>query len=830
MNFIDPQLLPVITLDKSHNIYLVALSLLIAILTSFTIIKTSERIHASTVRLEKNSWVIFAAFSMGIGIWATHFIGLLAIQFPVPVTYDPGLTLFSMMPVILASFVSLSLMNKSEVNYKRLSFAGIFLAMGVCAMHFIGMLAIELNAYIVFIKYIFILTCIAAFIFAVILLKVQSTVFQYNNKQFFSKKQCIASLKIAGVVSGMHYITLQAAVFIPVQQINDIPMALNTTVLSGIISFIVLLLLIIAVIVTELFRYKERAETLQKNEQELKISATSFQTNEAIMVADENMNVVRVNNAFSRITGYSELEILGQKPDFLNSGKQDEQFYKKRWETLFTEEKWSGEIWNRRKNGEIFPAWETISLVKDEGSNVTHCISFFSDITDFKLAEKEIEKLAFYDALTELPNRRLLCDRLEHELNNARRYDRAGLLFFLDLDRFKNINDSLGHSVGDELLIQTAQRLQSLLRDTDTAVRLGGDEFVILVSSQDGIRTDLLEQSSVIAEKVLNIISSPYKIGKYELFITTSIGITLFTGLDETVEQLLKRADTAMYQAKEAGRNTFRFYQQSMQEAVDIKLKIERNLRIALENNEFSLHYQPQLCDKNEVIAVEALIRWQNKELGSVSPAEFLPIAEDTGLIIAIGKWTIEMVCEQINLWEEQNIHIPQIAINISAKQFFQSGFVSMLDLITFEHSIDPNRVILEINEGVFLGNLEEAIDIMNILKERGFSFSIDDFGTGYSSLTYLKKLPFDQLKIDEAFTKDMVNLPRDLAIVKALILMAKGLGLNLIAEGVDTEQQLAYLSEFGCHNYQGYYFSKPLPAEQISEYLKKKNIRFDNI
>ncbi len=667
------------------------------------------------------------------------------------------------------------------------------------------------------------------FIFTYMVKEIKSLFVLIQQYQLNNIKKTMAASLSGLTLAFMPYTPLYAEEKTSPENMNDVLIEIDSMMLTGIISFVLMLLIIIVVVATKMFRYKDSVQRLHKNEQELKIAATSFNSNEAIVVTDEKTHIVNVNTIFTEITGYSEQEVIGKTSEFLYSEKQDNEFDNTRWKTLLEEGKWTGECWSCRKNGDVFPILETISSVKNENNDVTHYVSYFSDLTDFKLAEKEIDKLALYDTMTELPNRRLLHERLEHELNNARRYDRAGLLLMLNLDRFKNINDSLGYAVGDEILIQTAQRLQTLLRDTDTAVRLGGDEFVILVSAQDGIRTDLLEQSSVIAEKIHTIINTPYKVEKYELFLTTSIGITLYTGYDETEEQLIKRADTAMYQAKEAGRNTYRFYQQSMQEAVDIKLKTERNLRGALANEEFSLHYQPQLSDKNEVIAVEALIRWQNDELGNVSPAEFLPIAEETGLIIAIGKWTIETVCEQINQWDRQHIHIPQIAINISAKQFLQSGFISMLDLIVFEYAIDPNRVILEITEGVFLGKLEEVADKMDILKERGFSFSIDDFGTGYSSLTYLKSLPFDQLKIDEAFTKEMVNQPRDMTIVKALILMAKGLGLNLIAEGVDTEQHLTYLSEFGCHNYQGFYFSKPLPADQISVYLKHINIRFDN-
>jgi len=431
------------------------------------------------------------------------------------------------------------------------------------------------------------------------------------------------------------------------------------------------------------------------------------------------------------------------------------------------------------------------------------------------------EKLTLYDPLTELPSRRLLNERLTHELNLAKRYHRAGVILFLDLDRFKKINDSLGSLVGDQILIETAHRLQSLLRETDTAVRLEKDEFVILSSAQDGITFDLTEQSHAIAEKVINVILEPYFIGNHKLHLSASIGITLYTGVDESVDLLLKKADAAMYKAKKAGRNTYRFYQKSIQEAEDDKLNIESNLRKAVSNNELSLHYQPQHSDKNTVIGVEALLRWNNPNLGQLAPSIFIPVAEESGLILEIEQWVLETVCKQINLWDKQNIAIPHVAINISAKQFHQADFVSNFAHTVLEHQVNPKRLMLEITENVFLNNIEDVIDKIHVLKQKGFKFSLDDFGTGYSSLTYLKRLSFDQLKVEQSLVREFINQPTDVAFVKAIITMAKGLGLELIAEGVETEEHLAFLSSFECNSYQGYYFSKPLPTEQLSKYIK---------
>lgn len=829
MNFINPQHPPPVTLEIGYNSYLVVLSIVIAVLAAFSAFASSERVRASSSHLEKTFWILFGAIALGSGIWAMHLIGLLALVIPIQRSFDIKMNLLSMIPAIFTSSIVLWQMSQS-FSQKKILWCSILLGVSMGFMHYIGMMSMALNARLFHSRPIFLLSIIVAITFATIALTLYFKTPNQKNYQFISKKQINSAILMGLAVFGMHYIAMQAVIFVPATNMEHNITEVNPIVLSIIISFLVLVFLAFALIIPHMLRFKQMAIALQDNDENLKIAAIAFQTHEGIMITDKNSGIVRVNEAFTRITGYEEEEVIGKTPNLLKSKKHDAQFYKNIWDSVIADGKWNGEIWNQRKNGKVYPEWQTITAVKDETGVTTHYISTFSDITKLKQAEKEIENLVFYDPLTELPNRRLLQERLEHELKIARRYQRAGIVFFLDLDQFKHINDSLGHSVGDKLLVETADRLKSLLRDTDTAVRLGGDEFVILANAQDGIHSDIIEQSRVIAEKILNTINMAYLIDSHELFISASIGITLYTGLDETVEILLKRADTAMYQAKDAGRNTYRFYQHSMQKTADKRLKMERSLRMAIEKDELSLHYQPQFSSKNEIIAAEALIRWNNPDLGMISPAEFIPLAEETGLIIPIGKWVIETVCEQIVQWEKLDIHIPHVAINISAKQFHQADFVSILIQTLFEKEIDPERVMLEITESVFLGSFDDVKDKMNVLKKSGFSFSIDDFGTGYSSLTYLKRLPFDQLKIDQTFIRGLINHPGDEAIVKAIIVMAKGMKLSLIAEGVETGRHLTHLSRHGCHIYQGYYFSQPLSASMFCEYVKQHSYTVEQI
>jgi diguanylate cyclase (GGDEF)-like protein/PAS domain S-box-containing protein len=823
MEFFYQQAVSQPILPQSYNPYLVILSVSIAIISAFTAFGISERISATKTKTHQLLWILFGASTMGTGIWAMHFIGLLALILPVPVAYNLTITIISVLPAIFASGLVLWLKNKSPCSCYRLWFCGILLGGGIGIMHYIGMMAMEVNASMYHIQSLFILSLLVAILLATVALKIQSESDCQFIYRFVDKKQAYSAVIMGLAVSGMHYIAMEATVFVQASSEHTFETAVNTPLLAVMISTVMLLSLLLAIVIPLMLRYKQMSCELARNEEVLRIAATAFQTHEAIMITDADANIIRVNEAFVKVTGFTEAEVLGKNPRLLNSGKQNTIFYKNMWNAIKTVGNWSGEIWNRRKNGEIFSEWQTISTVRDAKGSITHYVSFFSDITDFKNSKQTVEKLAFYDPLTDLPNRRLLYERLSDELMVAKKYQHIGALLFIDLDRFKNINDSLGHSVGDHLLIKVAQRLQAILDKDSTAIRLGGDEFIVLIASQQQSANELINHAESIAENIIAEICLPYVIAEHDLYISPSIGITLYTRDDDNVDLILRRADTAMYHAKDAGRNTYRFYQSSMQEQADARLIMEKNLRKAIEKNELSMYYQPQSSFTGEIVGAEALIRWNQTEQGMISPADFIPVAEETGLIIDIGCWVINAVCLQIHSWDLQGVVVQHIAVNISPKQFHQADFVSVVIKIIEDYDINPCRILLEITEGVFLKNIDEAIRKMNTLREYGFNFSIDDFGTGYSSLSYLKRLPFDQLKIDQSFTNDMMTNPQGAAIVQAIIVMAESLGLNLIAEGVETNKQLNSLSDYGCHFFQGYYFSKPLPPEQFIEYFFNK-------
>lgn len=559
-------------------------------------------------------------------------------------------------------------------------------------------------------------------------------------------------------------------------------------------------------------------------EDEMRIAAIAFESQEGLFVTDVNGVILRVNQAFTRLTGYSAEEAIGRTPELLRSGRHDKQFYQKMWETIKAQCYWQGEIWNRRKNGKIYAEWLTISAVTAPDGQITHYVGTFSDITQNSEAEAEIHRLAYYDALTQLPNRRLLQDRLGQALIATQRNGHCGAILFLDLDNFKILNDTRGHEVGDLLLVEVAQRLHACVRGSDTVARLGGDEFVVLLEDLSGEIQEAAAQSKLLGEKLLETIAQPYFLKDREYHCTASIGVGLFVDNDTTTEELLKRADLAMYQAKNAGRNALSFFDPDMQRVLDRQSALANDLRQACTRQELRLHYQPQIDSTRGVIGAEVLLRWEHPERGLVAPGDFIPLAEETGLILTIGHWVLETACAQLKAWEgDQFTHDLQLAINVSARQFRQSDFVGQVRQVLDQTGANPKRLKIELTESMVLDNVNDAIAKMQALRALGVGFSMDDFGTGYSSLSYLKQLPLDQLKIDRSFVTNLITDSNDAAIVKAIITLGQTFGLSVIAEGVETGAQRELLLQHGCHVFQGYHFSRPVPLHEFEHYLGQK-------
>jgi len=557
-------------------------------------------------------------------------------------------------------------------------------------------------------------------------------------------------------------------------------------------------------------------------EVKLRIAAIAFESQEAMVITDADTVILQINQAFTKITGHTALEVVGRKMNIFKSGRHDAAFYDAMWDCINRTGEWQGEIWDRRKNGEIYPKWLTITAVKDDHGAVINYVGTHTDITERKLAEDEIRKLAFYDPLTRLPNRRLLTERLKQAQAASNRSKQIGALLFIDLDDFKTLNDTLGHDRGDLLLQQVAERLSACTRESDTIARQGGDEFVMILEDLGEDIDEAASSAEAAGRKILAILNEPYQLAGKDHHTTPSIGITLFQDHRGSIDDLLKQADIAMYQAKAGGRNTLRFFDPVMQAAVVTRAAVESDLRHALAENQFKLYFQTQVSHDLRILGAEVLLRWQHPERGLIFPGEFITPAEETGLICPIGQWVLETACSQLLTWEgDPDARHLHLAVNVSARQFRQPDFVEQVRQALSKRKFAPERLKLELTESVVLDSIDEAASKMRSLKEMGVHFSMDDFGTGYSSLAYLTKLPLDQLKIDQSFVRNIGVNPTDSAIVQTIIGMAGNLGIEVIAEGVETEAQRAFLERHGCLICQGYLFSKPVPLEAFEHLLR---------
>lgn len=546
------------------------------------------------------------------------------------------------------------------------------------------------------------------------------------------------------------------------------------------------------------------------DEDSLRQAAAVFDsTQEGVLVTDRNQRIVHVNPAFSRITGYSADEVLGQDPRLFKSGRHDTAFYNGLWNALTQRGSWSGEIWNRRKNGEVFPMWQCIRGIHDENGNLSHYVAVFSDISALKRSQHELDYLAHHDPLTTLPNRLLFSERIEQALQREKQ---NGALLLIDLDHFKIINESLGHNTGDQLLKQIGERLDGLFDKQLTLARLGGDEFGLL--SSDCAHA---EQASQLAQRLLDSLAEPFSIAGETLFISASIGISLFPNDGGSVEQLLRNADSALFRAKSSGRHTFSFYSQEMTAQARQRVKLEAELRQALEQGQLRVYYQPiHHLDDGRLLGAEALVRWQHPQRGLVPPGEFIPIAEDSGLIGAIDAWVLEQACAQMCRWLAEGGELEFVAVNVSSRLFSRGELDLRVARVLEQTGLAPAYLELEVTESAVMDDPDRALELLQHLHGLGVRLAIDDFGTGYSSLARLKRLPVDKLKLDQSFVRGLPNDSEDAAIARAVITLGQSLGLRVLAEGIEQPEQADFLRELGCKLGQGYWFGRPQPAEQL--------------
>ena len=556
----------------------------------------------------------------------------------------------------------------------------------------------------------------------------------------------------------------------------------------------------------------------RKTEHRLRQAAAVFEnTTEGVVITDADANILAVNRAFCAISGFTEEEAIGQNPRLWKSNRHDRAFYQTMWSSLLKTGQWQGEIWNRRHNGDIHPVWMNISSIRDDQDKPINYISVFSDITSLKQSQEHIQYLAHHDPLTDLPNRLLLNDRLQHALLHAHRTENKLAVIFVDLDNFKQINDSLGHPVGDKVLQEVSKRLRNQIRETDTVARVAGDEFIIILEDMPHSQT-----TAHIAEKILASFETPFFFGGQQLHITISMGISIYPDDGEDVTTLVKNADAAMFRTKESGKNNYSFYTAELTEAALERLKLENELRVALSKQQLQVYYQPQYSlDTGELTGAEALMRWVHPELGLISPVKFIPIAESTGMIVDIGAWILQEACAQAKAWQDAGYDFPRIGVNIAGQQIQRDDLVEKVVIALEQSGLSAQSLELEVTETFIMQRAQKAINTLGNLKQLGVKLAIDDFGTGYSSLSYLKILPIDKLKIDRSFIRDIPRDSNDEAIARAVIALAKSMQLHVIAEGVETEEQQDFLSAEGCEEVQGFLYSRPVAAKEFEEMLQ---------
>ncbi len=919
-----------------YDPWLVGLSILIAVFAAYAAFDVAARIATSPTQAQAVGWTAIGALAMGGGTWAMHFIGMLAFSLPCRVAYDPGLTLLSILPGILASAVALRVISHGRVTPRALLTGAVLLGAGIGTMHYTGMAAYRLDGLVRYDPTLFGVSLVVAILLAMLALWIRDGLRTRVSPRWLA---LLSAMVMGSAVSGMHYTAMAAAYFISDGRPDIADSGLPAHFLALWVSIVTALLIGLVLIAAMAGRQHALARQLRSSEQRLRrildttqegfcmtdleeeriiqanpafarmlggnpeqfvghslfefvdeanlailreqgikrargeqsvyeidlirldgralpcqFSATPSydddglrvgafalvsdltgrraheayvrqvvamfeSTAEGVMLTDHDGNIVSVNPAFTKVTGYSEAEALGKNPRFLQSGRHTESFYQQIWAELQGTGHWQGELWNRRKNGEVYPEWLTISAVPDSEGALQSYVGVFSDISYIKRSEEALERLAHYDPLTELPNRILLHAQVNHAIEHAARHRKRIAVMVLDLDGFKTVNDSLGHPAGDRLLQTIAARLLRLLRREDTVARLGGDEFAVVIENARSC-----DNPGLIAEKIIQAVSAPVDLDGHSALVTASVGIALYPDDGRDTTSLLQAADMAMYASKQAGRNTSRFHHADMTRAARHRLKIEHGLRQALEHEQLEVWFQPQFdLDTGALIGSEALVRWRLPERGLVPPNEFIPIAEETGLILPLGEWVLRRACEQAVDWRHRGLEAGSVSVNVAGPQVERGDFYATVASVLAATGLPAECLELEITESFLLRNAEQARTVVEKLSELGVRVAIDDFGTGYSSLSYLKLLRVNKLKIDQSFVRDLPDDRDDAAITRAVISLGHNLGFKVIAEGVETEAQRDFLRQEGCDQSQGYFHSRPLPAAEFEAYLRAR-------
>jgi diguanylate cyclase (GGDEF)-like protein/PAS domain S-box-containing protein len=786
---------------------------------SFTALSHAERMRESTGR-QATAWMIAGGVTLGMAVWSMHFIGMLAFHLPIPIAYDTLLTFLSALPAIAAALLGFHLLRSPRLQLGKVMVGGFFMGMGITAMHYTGMAALKMQPAISYDPTIFVLSVVIAITAAIGALLI---VYIGEKTGLHPLVQHLFGAVIMGfAIAGMHYTAMAAANFAP----NSVCLVSSREIDPHLLALMVTLgclgLFSLGGFANSFDRHmaldklRQAHAQLESSQKELQISASAFEVQEGVVIMDADGNILRANQSFSELMGYSAEEVLGRTAELLMSERHDGQFYAGMLKALQDEKYWLGEIWIKHKDGVINPYRLTITAVTNPDGKATNYVAAFSDIREFKEAQENILQLAFNDPLTQLPNRRLFYDRLEQEITRAGRSSLKLALLFIDLDHFKEVNDTLGHDMGDILLKDAALRLSRCLRASDTVARQGGDEFTIILP-------DLYDVEDVqhVVQALLYEMSQPFHLKEQTVYVTASIGIAFFPEDAMDATHLMKSADQAMYTAKHHGGNRARYFTQSMQTLADVRMAIANDLHTALAENQFRVHYQPIIeLTTGAIHKAEALIRWLHPVRGNISPAEFIPIAEETGLIVEIGDWVFREAARQTAIFRATHDPRFQTSVNVSPVHFYNAhdyhdDWFEYLN----EIGLPGESLVIEITEGLLMDTSESIYKQLLDFRNAGLELSLDDFGTGYSSLSYLKKFDVDYLKIDRSFVSNLTADSDDLAICEAMIVMAHKLGMKVIAEGIETVEQRDILLNAGCDYGQGFLFSKPVPIDEFPRF-----------
>jgi len=796
-----------------YNPWLVILSILVAIFTSSMAMQIAGMAGTGENSWQRRAAIATGSFALGGGIWAMHYIGMLALLLCTRVDYAPAPTILSMLPALGASAVALHMLARQRITARQLIASGVLVGAGIGAMHYSGMSAMEMTAKLRYDPWAFALSILVAVVLAMPALWVRFGLRKWG-RMSPAWSVAISGIVMGLAISGMHYTGMWAARFIGTPTTALQP-AMGASFIAPTIAFFTVVLTILVVGVNGAIRYRQLYHQSQFNESRLQaILDTAV---DGIITVDSGGIVQSLNRSIEGLFGWHPTEVIGEHirmliPEF--DVTQHDAFQRGRLLKDPAQVHSVGkEVIGKCKDGMLTPvrlAFGKVTLLER-----SLFVGIISDISERKSAEEKINFIAFHDNLTELPNRILLQDRFEQAMEHARREkSKVGLLFF-DLDHFRTINDSLGHAVGDALIKAVAERLKDCVRASDTISRHGGDEFLVILQNIPDA-----EVAAPILAKIVDQLMQPYEIEGLELHTSVSIGVAIYPDDGMDFDTIMKKADMAMYRAKDAGRNTFRLFDEQMNVDVVEQLKMRNGLRRALENNEFVLHYQPQIdLATGKLIGAEALIRWAHPEHGLIYPGRFIQVAEDSGLIVQIGEWVLREACRQAVEWHQAGIHNLVMAVNFSAVQFKRSDLVHLVSSVLNESGIAPALLELELTESILIADTENMLATVRRLKQLGVKLSIDDFGTGYSSLSYLKRFAVDKLKVDQSFVRDLATDEDDAVIVGAIIQMAKSLGLATIAEGVENAETLSLIKALGCEEAQGYHFAKPMPAADFPVY-----------